>query len=117
MRLSPAAASAAADAVCGQLSAGYLCLYAGATLLAELRFGSPAFRDAADGQAIVRTLTKGFATNTGTATRFQAFTARRALVLDGTVGPTNADLILNNPFIQRDAEVNVGNLTYIQPRS
>jgi hypothetical protein len=112
-KLSPLAADAAADMVCRLLDGGTLNIYGGSTLLAQLRFGDPAFGPAQDGKANATPITADpSARATGTATRFEA--ANGEVVFSGTVGTKEADLILDGTKIEQGAIVSVTSLTYQQ---
>jgi hypothetical protein len=126
-----AAVNAAADAVCALLNNGYLRIYDGAqpatadtavsgqTLLAELRFGTPAFGAASGGVATANAITKDSAAKaTGTATWFRALKSDGTTpVFDGSVGTSGCNLNMNSVAIQENAEVSVTSLEYTQPKS
>ena len=131
MKLSDLAASSAADAVLDHLDNGYLRIHGErGWLIAELRFGAPAFSNAIDGRALSRPLARVRATLPAPpnpddvpppmlATRFVAARADGRTVLEGTIGApdSDADLILSDPLIQVDADIDVERLAYTQPRS
>lgn len=120
------AVSAEADAVNALLNAGYLRIYDGTqpatadtavgaqTLLAELRFGNPAFAAAAAGVATANPLTQDTAANaTGGATWFRALKSDGATVVyDGSVGTSGADCNINSTAIQVGAAVSVTSMLY-----
>lgn len=123
-----AARNAQVDAVTRLLDGGFLRLYSGprpdsaddeprGTLLAELRFGSPAFEQAMQGRAVAhRIIQAQAAAATGAATWFRAVQADgKTAVFDGTVGRTDADIVMNNNNIQDNAIVSVSTLTYSIP--
>lgn len=126
-----AAVNAAADAVCALLNSGYLRIYDGSqpatadtaistqTLLAELTFGATAFGAAAAGVATANAITKDSDANaTGTAAWFRAFESDGTTpVYDGSVGTSDADLVLNSVAIQAGAEVEVTSLTYTEMKA
>ena len=132
MSLSPkrsnTAVSAAADAVCPLLNNGYLRLYTDPkpsdantaistqTLLAELRFNTTAFGASSNGVATANAITAdSSADNTGTATWFRALKSDgTTAVLDGSVGTSSADLILNSVSISAGAQVSVTSFTYTE---
>jgi hypothetical protein len=130
-RLSNAAASLAADAVCAQLDDGYLRIYDGTqpatadtaissqTLLAELRFGNPAYESAIQGLATPYDFTADPSANaTGTASWFRALKSDgTTAVFDGSVGTSGANLNLNTTSIEAGAEVSVSNLNYTQQKT
>lgn len=128
-QLANATATAAADAVVDLLDNGYLRIYDGTqpadantavstqNLLAELRFGAPAFGAASNGVATANAITADSSANaTGTASWFRALASDgTTVVFDGSVGTASADLILNSTAIQSGAEVSVDSMTYTQP--
>jgi hypothetical protein len=122
------AVSAAADAVCPLLNSGKLRIYSGTqpatadtaittqTLLAELTFNTTAFGAASNGVATANAITAdSSADNTGTATWFRALKSDgTTAVLDGSVGTSSADLILNSVSISAGAQVSVTSFTYTE---
>lgn len=130
-RLTNAAATLAADAVCPQLNTGYLRIYSGTqpatadtalsgnTLLAELRFGATAFNPAANGVATAQAITQDASADaTGTASWFRASKADgTTTVFDGSVGTATSDLILNSVAISLGATVSVTSFTYTQSKT
>jgi len=126
-----AAVNAAADAVCALCNSGYLRIYTAPqpatadtaisdqTLLAELTFGATAFGAASGGVAEANAITADSAANaTGTAAWFRALKSDGTTsVFDGSVGTSDADLVLNSVEIQENAEVSITSLTYTQPKS
>lgn len=128
-RLTSRAADAAVAAITALLDGGALRLYSGAqpaeaddpvrsqTLLAELRFATPAFRAPVDGVAEAEPLmAEPNAPATGTATWFRAIARDGARVLDGSIGPADADLVLSTTLIQAGAEISVTRFTVTAPR-
>jgi len=129
-QLSTTAVNAAADAVVDLLDGGYLRIYNGTqppdantavsdqTLLAELRFGTPAFGDASGGEAEANAITaEDSALDDGTATWFRALQSDGStIVFDGSVDTANANLILDNVEILTGMAVDVTALTYTQPQ-
>lgn len=127
--ISSAAANAAANAVTALLNAGSLRIYSGTkpatpddalsgnTLLAQLTFGNPAFGSASAGVATANALTEDSSADaTGTASFFRAHNSSGTAVLQGTVGTSNADLVLSSTQISTGGSVSVSSLTYTQPR-
>lgn len=126
------AATAAVDAITALLNDGYLRIYSGTrptnpdaaltgnTLLAELRFGNPAFGSGANGVATANLITSDTAADaTGTATFYRAFQGNgTSPVIDGTAGGpgSGADLIINNPNIQANTQVSVFSFVLTEPR-
>lgn len=104
------AANAAADAAAKLLDGGYLRLLDGRRrVLAELRFGVPAFTSAKGGEATASLAPTYQAAATGIAETFEAATFAGDVVLRGFVG---ADLVLDNQFIEAGATVTIGSFTY-----
>jgi len=130
-KLTNAMASAAADAVVDQLDNGYLRIYDGTqpadadtaittqTLLAELRFGTPAFGAASNGVATANAITAdASADGTGTATWFRALKSDgTTVVFDGSVGTSVANIILNSTSIVTGASVSIASLSYTQSKT
>jgi len=95
------------------LNAGYLRIYSGTrpatpdtalsgnTLLAELTFGATAFAAATGGTKTANAIgSDTSADNTGTATFFRAFKSDgTTAVVDGTVGTSGTDAIINSTSI------------------
>lgn len=129
-KLSNAAANAAADAVCGLLDNGYLRIYDGAqpsdantavgaqVLLAELRFGSPAFAAASGGIAAANAITQDDDANaTGTAAWFRAVQSDgSSVVFDGSVATSGANINMNNVAIAQHAIVALSAFSYAQSK-
>lgn len=125
-KLSNAGANAEADAVVDLLDDGYLRIYDGTqptnadtavgsqVLLAELRFGNPAFGAASAGVATANAITQdSSANNTGTASWFRALKSDGSTVLfDGSVGASGCNLNLNTTSIVSGAPVSVTALTF-----
>lgn len=119
------AANAQADAVAALLNAGYLRLYDGTQpadadtplttqrLLAELRFGTPAFKPASEGLVVANAIGKGQATRTGLATWFRCLANDgTTTVIDGSIGTGTGDLDMDDAKIQRGGEVCVSNFAF-----
>ena len=125
------AVNAAADAACALLNSGYLRIYDGTqpttvdtaittqNLIAELRFGNPAFYGAIAGIATAEPITEeDNALYTGTAAWFRALKSDGVTaVFDGSVGLSGCDLNLDVIAIQITANVSVTAFTYTQPKS
>lgn len=121
MQLANATASVAADAVSTLLNNGYLRIYSGTqpanadtalsgnTLLAELRFGNPAFGAAVNGVATANAMTADSSADaTGTATFARCLKSDgTTVVLDATVGTSGADMNINSTAIQTGANVSL----------
>lgn len=120
-----ATASAACDAFAALLNTGYLRIYSGTqpatadtalsgnTLLAELRYGNPAFGSAANGVATANAITQDSGADaTGTATFFRALKSDgTTVVFDGSVGTSGCDLNINSVAISAGAAVAVTSQT------
>ena len=113
------AVNAEADALAAYLSNGWLRIYDGTqptdadarittqSLLAELRFGSPAFAKADHGELKANRIGPcRQAAATGTATWFRCSKSDGATaVVDGSVGTFGCDLNLDNVAIQTGGEI------------
>ena len=131
IKLSNTARSSAADAVVDLADDGYIRIYDGSqpanpntaivaqVLLAELRFGTPAFGAASNGVATANAITgEDSALATSTATWFRVLQSDGTTVLwDGTVGTSGADLNLNSTSISTGGTVAITSMTYTQPES
>lgn len=122
-RRSSAAANAACDAMAALCDGGYLRLYDGEQppsadmalfgqqLLAELRFGTPAFAPAEQGIALANAIAEDeSAERTGVATWFRVVAADgERVVWDGSVGTPEArgDLVMGAASIVAGAAVQV----------
>lgn len=128
-RLSKALANAAADAVTARLAGGWLRLYDGIqptsadapvatqALLAVLKLGRPAFKPAIDGSAEATPIAPDdSAVGGGTATWFRVEALDGASGFDGSVGMSDADLILGATLIQPGTIVRVTEFRYTQRR-
>lgn len=136
--ISNAAAIAACDAIVDLLDAGagaaIIRIYDGAqpanpdvavgaqVLLAQLTCTDPAFGAAADaapgGRATASAITDdASADNTGTASWFRALDSNLLAIIDGSVGTTDADLILDSVSITAGQTVSVNSWTVTMPES
>jgi hypothetical protein len=125
-KLTSLAATAEADAVAALLNNGWIRVYSGLqpstadeavssqVVLAELRFGNPAFGSASDGAAAANAITGDSSANaTGTATWFRCFRSDGTTpVFDGSVGTSNSNLVLNSVEISAGAQVDVTSFTF-----
>lgn len=137
-RISNAAAKAACDAIVDLLdlnSPPATCkLYTGTqatdpdtavgaqTLLGTLTFSNPAFGAAADanpgGRATASAITSDSSADaTGTATWFRTAQGGGTAVMDGSVGTSSADMILNTVSIVSGAEIAVTSWTVTMPET
>ena len=136
--ISNAAAKAACDAIVdlidGGSSAGTLKIYtasqptnpdvavSGQTLLGTLTFSDPAFGSAADDDpgatATADTITADSSADaTGTAAWFRCADSDGTAVIDGSVGTSSADLVLNTTSVVSGAEIAISSHTVTMPES
>jgi hypothetical protein len=119
------AVNAEADAVCRLLDGGSLDLYDGSqpgsadspittqVRLSRMQFGSPAFFPASNGIAKANTMSADpAAEGTGTATWFRAVSADGRTVFDGSVGKSDADVIVNTADVVKNAIVSLASMSY-----
>lgn len=105
------ATNAVTEAVVGMLDGGFLQVYAGDTMLAQMRFSSPAFGVVRDGYAVARKVMVGTGRADGVADRWVALTEEGRPVLAGVVGD---DMLLSQRYIAAGAEVRITSFTYRQ---
>jgi hypothetical protein len=132
MSLSASAANrnAALDARVARLNGGYLRVYsgtrpanpdtagAGQTLLAEFQLGSPAFGAAVAGRATASALSAVNGAASGIATWFRLFQSDGTTAeIDGLVGTSNTDMVVNNARIVAGAQVSISTFTLTEPVS
>ena len=123
-QLSDTAANPAANVVTALVDGGYLRIYSGAqpasandpatgTLLVELDFSTPAFGAAVGGVAVANVIGAAVALATGTAGWYRVVKADGTTVVwDGSVGTSNANLVLNSVAFQSGIAVSITGLTY-----
>jgi hypothetical protein len=113
--------NAEADALARLLDNGYLRIYSGSqptnadtalgaqVLLAELRFNATSAPAASAGVLTFNALTSDTSADaTGTAAFYRALKSDgSSVVMDGSVGTSSADLVLNSTAIQSGAQVDV----------
>jgi hypothetical protein len=113
--------NAEADALARLLDNGYLRLYSGSqptnadtalgaqVLLAELRFNATSAPAASAGVLTFNAITSDTSADaTGTAAFYRALKSDgTSVVMDGSVGTSSADLVLNSTAIQSGAQVDV----------
>lgn len=135
-RISNAAALAMCDSLVDLLDVGgggYIEIYSGAvptdvdaahggTVLAVLPLSATAFGAAADinpgARATANAITSdASANNTGTASFFRAYNAGGTAIIQGTVGTSSADMILNSVAIVAGATVSCSSWTITQRES
>jgi hypothetical protein len=118
--------NAEADAVGNALNSGYIRIYDGTqptnadtavgaqTLLAELRFGADAFGAAVAGVITANAITSDSSANaTGTASWARILASDGTTVwFDGSVGTSDANVILNTVSIVAGAVVSCSSLTF-----
>jgi len=135
MIFSEETANALANAHGTLLNNGYLQIYDGTpianadaaittqVLLAELRFGSPAYASASGGVAVANAITQdSSADHTGTPTWYRTMKSDHSSPVSiGSVGTTGADLNLpldpGNPVITAGQVVAVTQCVFTQPKS
>lgn len=129
--LATLAVNAEADAVAVLLANGFLRIFDGAqpadgdaaitaqVLLAELRFGNPAFGAPVAGVATANAITPDSAANaTGTAAWFRCVQSDGLTpVMDGSAGTSDADLILDSVAVVTGGPVSITALTYTARKS
>ena len=128
-RFSDVSADAAADARMALLDGGHLHLCAGkrpasvttetdgSEMLASLHFETPAFQPAQHGIATAHPITPDeSAAGSGRARWFRAVTAAGDVVIEGTVGTSDADLVMNDPEIRPGSIVRVTSFTHTEPK-
>jgi hypothetical protein len=129
-KMSNAAASAAADAVCALANNGYLRVYDGTqpatvdtaistqTQLAEVRFGATAFAAASNGVATANAIASDSAADaTGTATWYRVFKSDgTAALFDGSVGTSGANLNFATVNFVANAQIDVSSFTFTQSK-
>lgn len=128
LRFSSATVDTQTDAVCSLLDDGYFQLWDGkqpkdgdsppdGVLLAELRFGSPAFAPSTDGVAWANPLTMATAMSTGRARWMRALRSDHiSVVFDGDVGTGDAVLNLDRVSVQANANVIITDFSYVSPK-
>ena len=105
------AMSAAIEVVTRMLDGGFLQVYAGQTMLAQMRFADPAFGVTRDGFAIAKPLMVGTGRADGVADQWVALSADGVPVLAGVVGD---DMLVSQRYIATGAEVRIASFTYRQ---
>lgn len=128
-RISYVSANAACDAIVDALNSGLLRIYDGTqpnscnssvdtqVQLAELTLNATAFGDSTAGVATANAITEDSSADAkGTASWFRVLQAAgNTAMFDGSVGTSDADLILNSVSIQTGATVSVTELTFTVP--
>jgi hypothetical protein len=125
-KFSNAAVNAEADAVARLLDNGYFRIYSGTqpatadtalsgnTLLAELRYAATSAPAASAGVLTFNAVTSDTSADaTGTASFFRSLKSDgTSAVMDGTVGTSAADAIINSTAIQAGTQVDVTSHTF-----
>lgn len=124
-KLTNYSASVEADAFAVLFNDGYLDIYDGIQpetgdspitdqiLLAELRFGNPAFSGAVNGVITAIEITAANAVATGIAKWFRCFKSDGSTaLLDGSAGTSLCNLILNTVNIEMGAEVSINSFQH-----
>jgi hypothetical protein len=90
----------------------------GNTLLAQLTMNATAFGAAAAGVATANAITQDSSADaSGTASFFRVLSGGATVVMQGSVGTSAANLVLNSVVISAGAAVSVSALTYTQAGS
>lgn len=105
------AMSSAIEVVTSMLDGGFLQVYDGQTMLAQMRFADPAFLPIEVDLAVARPLMVGTGRADGMATQWVALTSGSTPVLAGIVGE---DMLLSQRYIATGAEVRITSFTYRQ---
>lgn len=125
-QLANATVNGQADNLSARLNSGFLRIYDGAqpatadtalgaqVLLAELTFGATAAPAAVNGLITFNAITADASANaTGTATWFRAFSSNgTTVVMDGSVGTSASNLVLNSVSIVASGTVSVSSFTH-----
>ena len=122
-RLSTLARNTQLDALSVLANGGYIRIYNGTqpaspdvpvstqTLLAELRFGDPAFGSASSGMITSEAITdEDMALSTGVATWFRVLDVDENVLWDGSVGTDGANMNLSTTSIQNGARISLSSL-------
>jgi hypothetical protein len=125
LRLSTVARNTQLDALAALTDGGYLRIYNGTqpaspdipvstqTLLAELRFSTPAFGSASGGIITAEAITdEDAALSTGVATWFRVLDAGENVLWDGSVGSVNSNINLSSTSIQSGARVSLSSFIF-----
>jgi hypothetical protein len=130
-QLATATVNGQANDMAARCNNGYVRIYDGAqpadadtavstqVLLAELRFGATAFGTAVGGVITANSITADSdANNTGTATWFRALASDGTTsVFDGSVGTTNANMVIATTSIAQHQTVSCSSLTHTVAKS
>jgi hypothetical protein len=129
-KLTDLAANVSANAVCGQLTGGWLRIYTGVqpatadtpvsgqTLLASIKLGTPAFGLAVGGIAPGNPVTPDLDIDAnGTGAWFRTFKSDGTTpVYDGSVGLLGCDLVLSSVTFVIHGSVTIVSFSYQQPK-
>lgn len=129
-RLSHPSVNLAVDAVCSSLDDGYLVILDGTqpdypddaittqAALATLRYSNPAFGAAVNGVATATSIAPDISADaSGTATWFRTYRSDGTTpVFDGSVGVSNATLVLSSVTISAGDQVDISSHTFQFPR-
>ncbi len=123
--------NAEADALAALFNSGFLKIYSGSQpatadsavttqiLLATLTFSTTAFQGAVAGVLSANPIASDMAAAaTGTASWFRCLKSDGTTkIMDGSVGTSNADLVLSTTSIQQNAQVDCSNFVLTIPKS
>ena len=127
-RFTDTAANAAVNGMAALLNGGSLRIYSGTqpatastaitgqVLLAEPRFGSPAFAPATGGIATANAITPGSGLANGQATWFRAVKSDATPLFDGSVSTAGADLVLDDDQIATGLPVSIESFALTQAK-
>lgn len=128
-KFSNAAVNAKVDAQAALLNGGFMDVYDGTqpatadtavgaqVKLARLTFGNPAFGAGVAGVATANPITQDSSADaSGTATWFRALTSGGNPVMDGSVGTSDANAILNSVAISAGAAVQCTSMTMTESK-
>jgi len=101
----------ATEGLLGRLDGGFVQLYQGQTMLAQMRFASPAFEPGDDGAYRARPMMVGTGRADGVAEQWVAVTDDGVPILAGRVGD---DMLMNQTYVAAGAEVRISSFTYRQ---
>ena len=106
--------SSGTEALLERLDGGFVQLYAGSELLAQMRFSSPAFGPVEDGFALANDIMVGTGRAEGLAEKWVAMSADGVPVLAGEVGD---DMLISQRYIANGAEVRITRFSYQQEQA
>lgn len=117
-KLSQLAVETACNAVTTLLNAGFLRLFDGDKLLAEMRFADPAFSPSVDGSASALPLQPDRQVRaTGKPNRFVAVGPDgMSVIWQGTIGKPKSPVFIKDSELRENGEVSVTSMVYTHPK-